>query len=44
MADTPAIARGRYGKGRVLVMSPHPEQTKGLHSLVRTAVLWLAGR
>ena len=32
--DSPAIAYGRYGKGRVLICSPHPELTPCLNSLV----------
>ena len=42
MAGTPAIVRGRFGKGRVVVMGPHPESTKGLGGFVRAAVRWLA--
>ncbi len=42
MVDSPAVVRGRFGKGRVVCFSPHPEQTKGLHDLVRRAVSWLA--
>jgi hypothetical protein len=29
MVDSPAIAAGSYGQGRVLLVSPHPEQTPG---------------
>jgi glutamine amidotransferase-like uncharacterized protein len=39
MIDTPAIVAGRFGKGRVLLFSPHPEMTPGLESIVRRAVL-----
>ncbi len=42
MVDTPAVVRGRFGEGRVVCFSPHPEQTKGLHDLVLRAVAWLA--
>jgi hypothetical protein len=42
MVGTAAIVRGRFGKGRVLAMSPHPEKTKGLDGFVRSAVTWLA--
>lgn len=40
---TPAIACGTCGEGRVIVFSPHPEQTKGLEWLVERAVRWTAG-
>ena len=38
MVDTPAIVAGRFGKGRVIIFSPHPEMTEGLESLVRRAI------
>jgi len=44
MANTPAIVMGRWGNGRVLVSSPHPEYTPGLEALFLRAVLWAAGR
>ena len=40
MTGAPAIAAGEKGKGRVMVISPHPEQTEGLDELVRNAVRW----
>jgi len=40
MVNSPAVFAGRFGKGRVLCFSPHPEQTKGLESLVTSAVTW----
>ena len=40
MVGTPAIAAGMFGKGRVCVFSPHPEQTQGLERLVLDAVRW----
>lgn len=44
MLNSPAIARGSFGKGRVVVSSPHPERTKGLKaSFVPSAVRWVAG-
>jgi hypothetical protein len=43
MAGTPAIVRVRYGKGRVFVISPHPEKTRGLGGIARSAIVW-AGR
>lgn len=36
--NTSAIARGRYGQGKVLVSSPHPEQTVGMERWIRLAV------
>ncbi len=32
--DSPAIAVGEYGKGRVVILSPHPELTPNLNSFV----------
>ena len=40
MTNSPAIASGRCGQGRVVFISPHPEQTKGLEDLVRQAARW----
>jgi putative intracellular protease/amidase len=42
MVGSPAIVSGRFGKGRVLCYSPHPDQTKGLEELVRRGVRWVA--
>ena len=42
MIDAPAIASATYGKGRVLISSPHPEQTEGLENFVEAAVRWTA--
>ena len=39
-----AIAAGRFGDGRVLAISPHPERTAGLDSVVPAAVRWAAAR
>jgi hypothetical protein len=44
MTGTPAIAAGELGKGRVMAISPHPEQTQGLDELVRNAVRWVGKR
>jgi glutamine amidotransferase-like uncharacterized protein len=44
MKGSPAIAAGAFGKGRVIAISPHPEQTPGLDELVRNAVRWAGGR
>lgn len=38
MKGTTAIARGQYGRGRVVCFSPHPEMTSGLESLVHYAI------
>ena len=38
MRGTTAIACGRFGRGRVLCFSPHPEMTEGLESLVLHAI------
>ncbi len=38
MIGTTAIARGRFGLGRVICFSPHPEKTEGLEHFVREAV------
>ncbi len=42
MVDTPAIVVAEFGKGRVVVISPHPEMTVGLESLVKRCVTWAA--
>jgi len=42
MVDTPALVAGRFGQGRVIAVSPHPEGTAGLEPLVRRAVAWVA--
>ncbi len=42
MVGSPAAVAGRFGEGRVVCFSPHPEQTKGLEGLVLRAVEWLA--
>ena len=44
MVGTTALASGVYGKGRVFVISPHPEQTEGQEGIVRGALVWAAGR
>jgi|GEM_PF-1127922 glutamine amidotransferase-like uncharacterized protein len=38
MKGTTAIARGKYGSGRVVCFSPHPELTKRLEALVQHAI------
>lgn len=44
MINSPAWVRGTCGKGRVLISSPHPEQTEGMENFVEHAVRWVAGR
>ena len=39
MVGTPAIFAARFGTGRVVAISPHPENTKGTEFLVKRAVL-----
>jgi glutamine amidotransferase-like uncharacterized protein len=43
MIGTTAIARGRFGQGRVVCFSPHPEKTRSCESFVSEAVRWAAG-
>lgn len=38
MIDTPAIVAGRFGRGRVILFSPHPEMTAGLDSIVLRSI------
>jgi glutamine amidotransferase-like uncharacterized protein len=42
MVNAPAMARGAFGKGRVFISSPHPEQTDGMEAVVESAVRWTA--
>ncbi len=42
MVGSAAIAADRYGKGRVIGISPHPEQTPGLGEMVPRAIRYLA--
>jgi len=39
MIGTPAIFAAKFGAGRVVAISPHPESTKGAEFLVKLAVL-----
>jgi glutamine amidotransferase-like uncharacterized protein len=39
MIGTPAIFAAKFGTGRVVAISPHPESTKGTEFVVRLAVL-----
>jgi predicted deacylase len=40
MVDSPAIFVSAFQKGRVVCISPHPEQTTGLEDFVPRAVAW----
>ena len=44
MINSPAIFGGQYQQGRVLCVSPHPEQTPGLEDMVPRAINWVAPR
>ena len=41
MIDSPAVVRAPFGKGRVLTISPHSEDTPGLENFVPLALAWL---
>jgi predicted deacylase len=41
MSNTPAIFAAPYKRGRVMCISPHPEQTAGLEEVVPRAVDWV---
>lgn len=43
MVNSPSQAIGTFGKGRVFISSPHPENTPGLENLIPRAILWSAG-
>jgi len=44
MINSPAIFAAPFQHGKVLCISPHPEQTEGLDELVPRAVKWVAGK
>lgn len=44
MIGTTAIASGRFGEGRVLCFSPHPEKTPENHSVLFKGLHWVAGK
>ena len=44
MVGSPAIFAGDFKQGRVICISPHPEQTSGLDDIVPKAVRWVAPR
>lgn len=41
--NSPAQAIASFGKGRVFVSSPHPENTPGLEFLIPRGIFWAAG-
>jgi hypothetical protein len=41
MTGSPALVASRFGRGRVIVSSPHPEQTTSLDSIIPRAIAWL---
>lgn len=44
MVGTHAIVRARFGSGRVICFSPHPETATGPNHLMSAGVRWAAGR
>lgn len=42
MINTPAIVMGEFGQGRVISISPHPEATEGLKSMIPSAIRAIA--
>jgi predicted deacylase len=44
MVDSPAIFAAEFQQGRVVCVSPHPEQTTGLEDFVPQAILWATPR
>lgn len=44
MVHSPAQAAAAFGRGRVFVSSPHPENTPGLEHLIPRGILWAAGK
>lgn len=43
MVNSPSQALGTFGRGRVFISSPHPENTPGLEHFIPRAVLWAGG-
>ncbi|MBB5035100.1 BPL-N domain-containing protein [Prosthecobacter vanneervenii] len=41
--NSPAQVIAPFGKGRVFVSSPHPENTPGLENLIPRGIIWAAG-
>ncbi|HEY1110426.1 MAG TPA: BPL-N domain-containing protein, partial [Opitutaceae bacterium] len=44
MVNSPAAVYAPFGKGRVLTISPHSEDTPGLENVVPAALAWLGGK
>ena len=44
MLNSPAMILGRFGAGRVILFSPHPEKAEALHGFVRRGVDHIARR
>ena len=44
MVNTPAIITGSFGQGRVLSISPHPESSRDLRSMVARGIQWAGGK
>lgn len=42
MKGSTAVAAARFGGGKVLCFSPHPEMTEGLHEIVHRSIRWAA--
>jgi hypothetical protein len=42
MADSPAVIAAEFKRGRVVCISPHPEQTEGLDDIVPRVVDWMS--
>jgi hypothetical protein len=42
MKGSPAMAEAPFGKGRVIIFSPHPENTPGLERMLPLAITRLA--
>ena len=44
MLNSPAMILGRFGSGKVILFSPHPEKTEALHGFIHRAVAHIARR
>lgn len=44
VAGTPAVVSATYGKGRVIIIGPHPERAPGPQSLYWTAIRFAGGQ
>ncbi len=42
MINTPAIVSGRFGEGRIISISPHPEADQKLESIIVDSIRWVA--